>query len=397
MVSIGTPGTRTATKILLLGAGELGREVAIEAMRLGAEVVAVDRYAGAPAMRVAHKSHVISMLDGAALRRIVETENPGLIVPEIEAIATDVLLELEQEGFRVVPTARAVRLTMNREGIRRLAAEELKLPTSPYAFAATFEEFSASVAAVGFPCVVKPVMSSSGKGQSVVKKTEDIGKAWDYAQHGGRAGGGAVIVEGFIDFDYEITQLTVRHAGGVTFCEPVGHCQEDGDYRLSWQPQPMSEKALAESRRIAGEITRALANDQDGWGIFGVELFIKGDMVWFSEVSPRPHDTGLVTCISQNLSEFALHARAILGLPVHPPRQYGPAASAVILPEGMSDAPVYHSMEKALEEPDTAVMLFGKPVIAGRRRMGVALALGDTLAEAREKALRAAGRVTVSL
>lgn len=396
MVSIGTPGTKTAKKIVLLGSGELGREVAIEAMRLGVEVVAVDRYANAPAMQVAHKSYVVSMLDGEALRNIIHTERPDLIVPEIEAIATDTLLELEQEGFCVVPTARATKLTMNREGIRRLAAEELGLPTSPYAFAATFEEFAAAVKKVGFPCVVKPVMSSSGKGQSVVKSEGDIQKAWDYAQSGGRVEGGKVIVEGFIDFEYEITQLTVRHKNGVTFCEPVGHYQEDGDYRISWQPQPMSEKALAESRRIANEITRALAGGKDGWGLFGVELFIRGDMVWFSEVSPRPHDTGLVTCISQNLSEFALHARAILGLPVPHLRQYGPAASAVILPEGTSTAPAFHNIDEALEEPDTAIMLFGKPEIAGRRRMGVALALGGSIDEAREKALRAAGKVSVT-
>ncbi|CAK7004418.1 MAG: Formate-dependent phosphoribosylglycinamide formyltransferase [Desulfovibrio sp.] len=396
MVSIGTPGTKTAKKILLLGSGELGREVAIEAMRFGVEVVAADRYPNAPAMQVAHRSHVFSMLDGATLRKIVEEEKPDLIVPEIEAIATQTLLELEKEGYCVVPTARAANLTMNREGIRRLAAEELGLPTSPYAFAAEFDEFAAAVATVGMPCVVKPVMSSSGKGQSVVRTKEDVHKAWDYAQSGGRAGGGKVIVEGFVDFEYEITQLTVRHKDGTTFCEPIGHYQEDGDYRISWQPQPMSEKALAESRRIAGEITKALAGDQNGWGIFGVELFIKGDTVWFSEVSPRPHDTGLVTCISQNLSEFALHVRAILGLPVPCLRQYGPAASAVILPQGESAAPVYHTIDAALTEPDTALMLFGKPEIAGRRRMGVALALGGSIEEAKEKALRAAGKVSVT-
>ncbi|MCC8193727.1 MAG: formate-dependent phosphoribosylglycinamide formyltransferase [Deltaproteobacteria bacterium] len=397
MVSIGTPGTKTAKKMVLLGSGELGREVAIEAMRLGVEVVAVDRYANAPAMQVAHKSHVISMLDGAALRDVVEREKPDLIVPEIEAIATDTLLELEKEGFTVVPTARAAKLTMNREGIRRLAAEELGLPTSPYAFASTYEEFTASVASVGLPCVVKPVMSSSGKGQSVIRAEGDVAGAWTYAQSGGRGGGGAVIVEGFIDFDYEITQLTVRHKGGVTFCEPIGHYQEDGDYRMSWQPQPMSAKAMAESRRIAEAVTKALAGEQNGWGIFGVELFIRGDMVWFSEVSPRPHDTGLVTCISQNLSEFALHVRAILGLPVPHLRQYGPAASAVILPEGRSASPAFHNIDDALEAPDTAVMLFGKPEIAGRRRMGVALALGESVEDAKDKARTAASRVSVSL
>ncbi len=397
MVSIGTPGTKTAKKIVLLGSGELGREVAIEAMRLGVEVVAVDRYEGAPAMQVAHRCHTISMLDGKALRAVVEREKPDLIVPEIEAIATDTLLELEAEGFSVVPTARAARLTMNREGIRRLAAEELGLPTSPYAFAATFKEFSAAVASIGMPCVVKPVMSSSGKGQSVIKTGADVDTAWRYAQSGGRAGGGAVIVEGFVDFDYEITQLTVRHKGGVTFCDPIGHYQEGGDYRLSWQPQPMAEKTLEKSRHIAGEITRALAGDQDGWGIFGVELFIKGETVYFSEVSPRPHDTGLVTCISQNLSEFALHVRAILGLPVPLLRQYGPAASAVILAEGDSASPAYHDLDAALAEPDTALMLFGKPEVAGRRRMGVALALGGSLDEAKRKAGAVAAKVRVSL
>ncbi|MDR3073471.1 MAG: formate-dependent phosphoribosylglycinamide formyltransferase [Deltaproteobacteria bacterium] len=397
MVSIGTPGSATALKILLLGSGELGREVTMEAMRLGVEVIAVDRYANAPAMQAAHKSRVISMLDGNALRTLVEEEKPDIIVPEIEAIATGTLVDLEKDGFRVVPTARAARLTMNREGIRRLAAEELGLPTSPYAFADSFDAFAAAVEKIGAPCVVKPVMSSSGKGQSVVKGPDGIAKAWACAQEGGRAGGGAVIVEGFIDFDYEITQLTVRHSGGVTFCEPIGHVQVDGDYRMSWQPQPMSAKALAESRRIAESVTSALAGAQDGWGIYGVELFVKGDTVWFSEVSPRPHDTGLVTCISQNLSEFALHVRAILGLPVPKLRQYGPAASAVILPEGKSLAPAYHDLEKALARPDTAVMLFGKPEIAGRRRMGVALALGGSLEEAREKAAFAARAVRVSL
>ena len=397
MVSFGTPGAENAKKMLLLGSGELGREVAIEAMRLGVEVVAVDRYEGAPAMQVAHKCHVISMLDGNALRNIVEQEKPDIIVPEIEAIATDTLLELEKEGVAVAPTARAARLTMNREGVRRLAAEELGIRTSPYAFASTFEEFSAAVASIGMPCLVKPVMSSSGKGQSVIKANSDLARAWEYAQSGGRAGGGAVIVEGFIDFDYEITQLTVRHKGGVTFCEPIGHYQEDGDYRLSWQPQPMSEKALAESRRIAATITEALAGNQNGWGIFGVELFIKGDTVWFSEVSPRPHDTGLVTCISQNLSEFALHARAVLGLPVPLLRQYGPAASAVILQQGEGVSPVFHSVDAALEQPDTSIMLFGKPSVSGRRRMGVALALGRTLEDAKDKAKAAASTVTVSL
>lgn len=399
MVSIGTPNTPSATKLMLLGSGELGREVAIEAMRLGLEVIAVDRYEGAPAMQVAHRSHVISMLDGEALRTLVEQERPDMIVPEIEAIATETLLDLEQEGFTVIPTARATRLTMNREGIRRLAAEELGLPTSLYRFAANEEEFRAAVAAVGMPCVIKPVMSSSGKGQSLVRSEADVNRAWDYAQEGGRAGKGRVIVEGFVDFDYEITQLTVRHAGGVTFCEPIGHYQDDGDYRLSWQPQPMSEQALAAAREMAAKVTEALG----GYGIFGVELFIRQgkngepDAVYFSEVSPRPHDTGLVTCISQNLSEFALHARAILGLPIPSLRQNGPAASAVILPTGKSTAPVYSELESALQEPDTSVMIFSKPEIDGRRRMGVALALGADLEEAKAKARRAAASVRVIL
>ena len=382
---------------MLLGSGELGREVAIEAMRFGIEVIAVDRYANAPAMQVAHRSYVISMLDGKALRELAEKEKPDLIVPEIEAIATDTLLELEAEGFHVVPTATATRLTMNREGIRRLAAEELGLKTSPYLFAETEEEFRAAVSQLGMPCVVKPVMSSSGHGQSVIRKEEDVAPAWEYAQSGGRAGGGRVIVEKFIDFDYEITQLTVRHAGGVTFCEPIGHFQKDGDYRMSWQPHPMKPAVLAEARRIANAVTSALAGKQNGWGIFGVELFIRGDEVFFSEVSPRPHDTGLVTLISQDLSEFALHVRAILGLPIPSLRQYGPAASAVIRPDGNSTQPVFHNVDKALEEADTKLFLFGKPEIAGHRRMGVALALGGTIEEAKEKALRAANAVSVEM
>ena len=399
MVSIGTPNSPSATRLMLLGAGELGREVAIEAMRLGVEVIAVDRYQGAPAMQVAHRSYAISMLDGDALRALVEKERPDFIVPEIEAIATATLEELEKEGFHVVPTARATRLTMNREGIRRLAAEELGLPTSPYRFAGAPEEFHAAVKAVGIPCVVKPVMSSSGKGQSVIRTEADIPKAWEYAQQGGRAGQGRVIVEGFVDFDYEITQLTVRHAGGVTFCDPIGHYQEDGDYRCSWQPQPMREATLAKARDMAEKVTTALG----GRGIFGVELFIKQggdgapDTVYFSEVSPRPHDTGLVTCISQNLSEFALHVRAVLGLPIPVLRQNGPAASAVILPEGRSTRPMFHGLDAALAEPDTAIMLFGKPEIAGRRRMGVALALGSGIEEAKAKAKRAAAAVKVSM
>ena len=399
MVSIGTPNSPSATKLMLLGSGELGREVAIEAMRLGVEVIAVDRYEGAPAMQVAHRSYAISMLDGAALRALVEKERPDFIVPEIEAIATDTLLELEKDGFHVAPTARAARLTMNREGIRRLAAEELGLPTSSYRFAGSMEEFRAAVAAVGIPCVVKPIMSSSGKGQSTIRSESDIQSAWDYAQEGGRTGKGRVIVEGFIDFDYEITLLTVRHVGGVSFCDPIGHYQEDGDYRLSWQSQPMNEDTLAKAREMADTVTGALG----GRGIFGVELFIKqgqkgaSDKVYFSEVSPRPHDTGLVTCISQNLSEFALHVRAVLGLPVPAIRRHGPAASAVILPQGQSTQPVFNNVDAALREPDTAVMLFGKPEISGRRRMGVALALGSGIEEAKEKAQRAAATVTVSM
>ncbi len=377
----------------MLGAGELGKEVALELQRLGVEVVAVDRYENAPAMQVAHRGHCISMLDGEALRRIVRAERPHYIVPEIEAIATDTLVELEREGFTVVPTAGAVRLTMDREGIRRLAAEELKLRTSPYRFAETREEYMAAVGEVGMPCVVKPVMSSSGKGQSVVRSGEDMDSAWAHAQEGGRAGQGRVIVEGFVDFDYEITLLTVRHTGGVSFCEPIGHFQRDGDYRQSWQPQPMSTTALDEARRMASAVTEALG----GCGVFGVEFFVKGDTVFFSEVSPRPHDTGLVTLISQNLSEFALHARAILGLPVPAIRQYGPSASSVILAEGDSLRVVFENLNRALAEPDTDLRLFGKPGVSGRRRMGVAVARAETLDAALEKAGRAAAAVTVRL
>ena len=399
MVSIGTPNTSSATKLMLLGSGELGRELAIEAMRLGVEVIAVDRYEGAPAMQVAHRSHAISMLDGATLRKLVEQERPHYIVPEIEAIATDTLFELEKEGFMVAPTARAVQLTMNREGIRQLAAEELQVTTSPYRFAANRQEFEKALAEVGLPCVVKPVMSSSGKGQSVVRAARDVDKAWDYAQSGGRAGGGKVIVEGFVPFDYEITLLTVRHARGATFCAPIGHFQKDGDYRLSWQPQPMKEATLIQAMEIAEKVTKALG----GRGIFGVELFVKTgkddapDEVYFSEVSPRPHDTGLVTCISQNLSEFVLHIRAILGLPIPAIRQYAPAASAVILPEGESKKPLFHGVDSALKEPDTSIMLFCKPEISGRRRLGVALALGSSLAEARNKAEWAAAAIKVEM
>ncbi|WP_300351773.1 formate-dependent phosphoribosylglycinamide formyltransferase, partial [uncultured Alcanivorax sp.] len=349
MTSIGTPFTDTATRVMLLGSGELGREVAIELIRYGCEVIAVDRYDHAPAMQVAQRRHVINMLDGAALRQLVEQEKPALIVPEIEAIATDELVQLESEGFSVVPTARAARLTMNREGIRRLAAEELSLPTSPYRFAESLEEYQQAVAEIGLPCVVKPVMSSSGKGQSTVKTETDIQSAWDYAQSGGRAGQGRVIVEGFVDFDYEITLLTVRHRDGTTYCSPIGHRQENGDYQESWQPQPMSDKALQASQEVAGAITEALG----GLGIFGVELFIKGDQVYFSEVSPRPHDTGLVTLLSQNLSEFALHARAILGLPVPDIEQRGPSASSVLLVQGESTEMRYSGLDKALAQPET--------------------------------------------
>ena len=392
-VRIGTPLKENAFRVLFCGSGELGKEVVIELQRFGVEVIAVDRYANAPAMQVAHRSHVVDMLDGAALRSIIEAEKPNLIVPEIEAIATPELVKLEQEGYRVIPTARAVNLTMNREGIRRLAAEELGLATSPYRFAESKEEYLAAVEAIGMPLVVKPVMSSSGKGQSTVKSADDIEAAWDYAQTGGRAGKGRVIVEGFVDFDYEITLLTVKHRDGISFCDPIGHHQEDGDYRESWQPQPMSDKALARSREIA----EAVASNLGGYGVYGVELFVKGDEVWFSEVSPRPHDTGLVTLVSQDLSEFALHARAILGLPIPAIRQQGPSASAVILPEGDSDSVAYSGLEKALAQPDIFLRLFGKPELKGRRRMGVALASGSSIDEAREKATQAAAAVKTEL
>ena len=392
----GTPLSPTATRVLFLGAGELGKEVVIELQRLGVEVIACDRYANAPAMQVAHRSHVFPMLDGDKLRAVIEAEKPHLIVPEIEAIHTPTLVALEAEGYTVIPTARAAQLTMDREGIRRLAAETLGLPTSPYRFADDFAQFEAAVAAVGIPCVVKPLMSSSGKGQSVVKAEGDVRRAWDYAQTAGRAGAGRVIVEGFIDFDYEITLLTVRHddgAGGTTtsFCAPIGHLQIDGDYRESWQPCAMSDKALAGAQTIAEKITANLG----GRGLFGVELFVKKDEVIFSEVSPRPHDTGLVTLISQDLSQFALHARAILGLPIPNIRARGPAASTAILLEGEAVAPRYRGVAEALAEPDTALRLFGKPEITGRRRMGVALALGENIQAAREKSRRAASKVRV--
>ncbi|HET8706580.1 MAG TPA: formate-dependent phosphoribosylglycinamide formyltransferase [Pseudomonadales bacterium] len=392
-MSIGTPLAKNATRVMMLGSGELGKEVVIELQRLGVEVIAVDRYPNAPAMQVAHRSHVISMLDGDALRAVIEKEKPHYIVPEIEAIATDTLVELEQEGFTVIPTARAAKLTMNREGIRRLAAEELGLPTSRYVFAETYAEYLAAIEKIGLPCVVKPIMSSSGKGQSTLKTQADVEPAWRYAQEGGRAGKGKVIVEGFVDFDYEITQLTVRHAGGTSFCEPIGHIQVSGDYQQSWQPQPMSALALQKSQDIARKITDALG----GYGIFGVELFIKGDEAIFSEVSPRPHDTGLVTLISQDLSEFALHARAILGLPVPVIRQLGPSASSVILVDGDSSEISFGNLPEALAEADTQLRLFGKPEVRGHRRMGVALSKAENIDAAVEKAKRVASKVKVTL
>jgi len=391
MTTIGTPLTPTATRVLLCGGGELGKEVVIELQRLGVEVIVVDRYHNAPAMQVAHRSHTLNMLDGAALRRVIEQERPHYIVPEIEAIATDTLVELEAEGYHVIPTARAARLTMNREGIRRLAAEELGIPTSPYRFAASRAGFDQAITGIGLPCVVKPIMSSSGKGQSTIKVPEDIDPAWDYAQAGGRSGAGKVIVEGFVDFDYEITQLTVRHAGGTAFCDPIGHVQVEGDYRQSWQPQAMSDTALRIARDIATRITTALG----GRGIFGVELFIKGDTVIFSEVSPRPHDTGMVTMISQDLSQFALHARAILGLPIPNIRQHGPAASSVILVNASSAQVSYGNLEQALQEPDTQLRLFGKPEVNGQRRMGVALARGSSIEAALHKAKQAAAAISI--
>ncbi|RRN79080.1 formate-dependent phosphoribosylglycinamide formyltransferase [Pseudoxanthomonas sp. SGD-10] len=392
MVRIGTPLTPHATRVLLLGSGELGKEVAIELQRLGAEVVAADRYADAPAMQVAHRSHVLDMLDTFALRELIAKEEPDLVVPEIEAIHTETLVQLEAEGLKVIPTARAARLTMDREGIRRLAAETLGLPTSPYRFVDTLEEYRAAVEAIGLPCVVKPVMSSSGKGQSIVREAAQVEAAWEYAQTGGRAGAGRCIVEGFVDFDYEITLLTVRHAGGTSFCEPIGHLQKDGDYRESWQPQPMSPRALERAQAIA----RAITDDLGGWGVFGVELFVKGDEVWFSEVSPRPHDTGLVTLVSQELSEFALHARAILGLPVPVVRQNGPSASCALLASGHG-VPVFSGIDAALAAPDTALRLFGKPRVEGQRRVGVTLARGADIEQARATARDAAAAIGIEL
>lgn len=381
MTTIGTPKSSTATKVVLCGSGELGKEFVIELQRYGVEVIALDKYPDAPAMQVAHRSYTLSMLDGKALREIIEKEKPDYIVPEVEAIATQTLLELEKEGYNVIPTAKATWLTMNREGIRRLAAEELGLPTSPYRFAETKEEFEEAVKEIGMPCVVKPIMSSSGHGQSVIRKAEDIESAWHYAQEGGRAGAGKMIVEGFIDFDYEITQLTVRHIGGTSFLEPVGHVQKNGDYRESWQPQVMSEKAKAKAQEIARKITDALG----GRGIFGVELFVKGDDVIFNEVSPRPHDTGMVTMITQDLSQFALHARAVLGLPIPNIRFHGPGASRAIVIEGDSDHLSLGNLDKVLEQPDTQMRFFGKPEVHGHRRMGVLLARGNDVEEARKK------------
>ncbi|MBX9402360.1 formate-dependent phosphoribosylglycinamide formyltransferase [Lysobacter sp. BMK333-48F3] len=398
MTTLGTPLSPYAFRVLLLGSGELGKEVAIELQRFGVEVIAADRYADAPAMQVAHRSHVLDMLDGQAIRALIAAERPNLIVPEIEAIHTQTLVELEREfaergsDTRVIPTARAARLTMDREGIRRLAAETLGLATSPYRFVDTAEDYRAAVAALGLPCVVKPVMSSSGKGQSLVRSEADIDAAWDYAQTGGRAGAGRVIVEGFIDFDYEITLLTVRHAGGVTFCAPIGHLQRDGDYRESWQPQPMNPVALARAQEIA----RAITDDLGGCGVFGVELFVKGDEVWFSEVSPRPHDTGLVTLISQDLSEFALHARAILGLPIPTIREHGPSASCAVLAQGHG-VPVFSGVDAALGQIDTQLRLFGKPRVEGQRRVAVTLALGEDIDTARAKAREAAAQLRVEL
>ena len=390
---LGTALTRDATKVMMLGCGELGKEVVIELQRLGVEVIAVDRYANAPAMQVAHRSHVIDMLDGPALQEIIVREAPDLVVPEIEAIATPTLVAMEAAGLNVVPTAMAARVTMDREGIRRLAAEQLGVRTSPYDFADNEADYRAAIGRIGMPCIVKPVMSSSGKGQSTVRAAADIDAAWQYAVEGARGAAGMVIVEGFVDFDYEITLLTVRHRDGTTFCAPIGHRQEGGDYQESWQPQAMSEAALAASQQIGAQVTPALG----GWGLFGVEAFIKGDEVYFSEVSPRPHDTGMVTLISQDLSEFALHARAILGLPIPTVRQLGPAASAVILAQGHSQSLSFGGLAEALAEPDTQLRLFGKPEVAGERRVGVALALAESIEGARDKALRSAGSVDIHL
>ena len=393
MVKIGTPMTTVGKKAVLCGSGELGKEVALELQRYGVEVIALDRYANAPAMQVAHRSYVLSMLDGERLREIIEKEKPDYIIPEVEAIATPTLVELEKEGYNVIPTANATLLTMNRKGIRRLAAEELGIPTSPYCFAATREEFDEALAKVGIPCVVKPIMSSSGHGQSVVRKAEDADASWKIAQEGGRAGGGEVIVEGFVKFDYEITLLTVRHAGGTSFLNPIGHHQVDGDYRESWQPQPMSEVAIEQAKDIAKKVTDALG----GYGIFGVELFVCGDKVLFSEVSPRPHDTGMVTMISQDLSEFALHARAILGLPIPHIEFYGPSASKAVVVEGDSDKVVFSGLEDVLSEKNVQIRLFGKPEVKGHRRMAVILARDNSVEDALAKAERAYAKLKVEV
>ena len=385
MVKIGTPMTTVGKKAILCGSGELGKEVAIELQRFGIEVIALDKYANAPAMQVAHRSYVLSMLDGARLREIIEKEKPDYIIPEVEAIATPTLVELEKEGYNVIPTANATLLTMNRKGIRQLAAETLGIKTSPYRFAATREEFDAAIAEIGTPCVVKPIMSSSGHGQSVCKTPEGADNSWKIAQEGGRAGGGEVIVEGFVKFDYEITLLTVRHSGGTLFLNPIGHHQVDGDYRESWQPQPMSETALAQAQDIAKKVTDALG----GYGIFGVELFVCGDEVLFSEVSPRPHDTGMVTMISQDLSEFALHARAVLGLPIPSINFYGPSASKAVVVEGDTDKVVFGNLDKVLAEPNVQVRIFGKPEVKGHRCMGVILARGENVEDALAKAEKA--------
>jgi phosphoribosylglycinamide formyltransferase 2 len=391
--SIGTPLASSAVRVMLLGSGELGKEVVIELQRYGVEVIAVDRYDNAPAMQVAHRSYTISMLDGNALRQVIRQEKPHYIVPEVEAIATATLVELEQEGFTVIPTANAARITMNREGIRTLTAETLKLKTSPYAFASTLDELKLATQSIGFPAVIKPLMSSSGKGQSVAHNQADILDAWNYAQQGSRSGSGKVIVEGFVDFDYEITLLTIRHRAGVTFCDPIGHRQENGDYQESWQPHPMSAAALAKAQAVAEKVVNALG----GNGIFGVEFFVKADEVYFSELSPRPHDTGMVTMISQDLSEFSLHVRAILGLPIPIIQQLGPSASAVVIVKGRSSNVVFSGIDDALSEPGTQVRLFGKPEVQGERRMGVCLAKGSTIEEAREKANKMSAKIKYKL
>jgi phosphoribosylglycinamide formyltransferase 2 len=393
MTELGTPFSATSTKVLMLGSGELGKEVVIELQRLGVEVIACDRYANAPAMQVADRSYTLSMLDGKALREVIEAEKPHYIVPEIEAIATETLVELEREGFTVIPSAKAAKLTMNREGIRRLAAEELGIPTSDYRFANSKDEFIISIKQIGMPCIVKPIMSSSGKGQSLIRTDKDIDAAWTMAQEGGRAGAGKVIIEALVEFDYEITLLTVRHMGGVSYCEPVGHRQEGGDYQESWQPQAMSQIALARSKQIASIITEALG----GRGLFGVEFFIKGDVVYFSEVSPRPHDTGMVTLISQDLSQFALHVRAILGLPIPNIHFHGPSASAVVLVDGESTQVQFGNLGAVLAKPNTSLKLFGKPEVSGKRRMGVVVSRGESVEQARQIAMESASLVSIEL